>query len=328
MVSVVTQGSRKIKPNRPFFADSICEKHAPQARVGFLFALLVAATSPSFAVGPRVRSGSDLLEAPEGIVVSPGLTELPEVLVDLSRSLRRPLHQGWFGIGLSCSDCVLSRDDSVSVWSFSKPPEIHYVDPDSPAADAGLRRGDVLIEIDGLPITSREGGRRFGATKPGDEVRWTYERNGKQKEVTLVASAHPDREYLMAPEVTAQVEAALADLRRKQAKVLEDLDVLRTEDLDKLRSEVWKDQVEAAREALEHASEVLRREGYAVSSEGKESDILVVPSRPQKLRYEGRLGGSEIEVLGSGSVVVTENRDDGEVLITTPEATIRIRKSK
>ena len=39
--------------------------------------------------------------------------------------------------------------------------------------------------------------------EPGDEVRWIYERNGKKKEVTLVAEAHPDRELFVVPEVTA-----------------------------------------------------------------------------------------------------------------------------
>ena len=45
---------------------------------------------------------------------------------------------------------------------------------------------------------------------------------------------------------------------------------------------------------------------------------------PRKLRFEGTICGSEVEVRGSGAVVVTED----EIVITTSDATIRIRKRK
>jgi len=124
------------------------------------------------------------------------------------------------------------------------------------------------------------------------------------------------------------VETALTELRREQDRMLEEREILRKEGLEELRGEVWTHQMMAAKEALERASESLRREGYIVSSGGDGIETIVLPSRRQNLRYEGTLGGSEIEVLGSGSVVVTEDRDEGELLITTPDATIRIRKSK
>lgn len=294
--------------------------------VGFSMALLLGAVPPGMAVGPRVHSQPQGTETPGPIVVTPELSGLPEALIDLRESLARPPLQGWYGIGLTCSDCSIGRDDSVTVWSFGKPPEIHYVDPDGPAGKAGLRRGDVLIQIDGIPITSREGGRRFGATKPGDTVRWMYVRNGKKQAVSLVAAAHPNR-ITLPLDVSADVETALAELRREQANLLEE-GKERTAELETLRSAGLEEQIRAALAAFERASEAMRRQGYSVSPGGKGSEALIVPSRRQNLRYEGTLGGSQIEVLGSGSVVVTESHDEGELLITTPDATIRIRKAR
>ena len=40
---------------------------------------------------------------------------------------------------------------------------VYSVDADGPASRAGVRSGDVLAEIDGVSITSTDGGRRFSA---------------------------------------------------------------------------------------------------------------------------------------------------------------------
>jgi hypothetical protein len=46
------------------------------------------------------------------------------------------------------------------------------------------------------------------------------------------------------------------------------------------------------------------------------------------MRYQGSMGNSRVEVRGNGSVAVTEHPEDGLLVITTPDATIRIRKEK
>ncbi len=55
-----------------------------------------------------------------------------------------------------------------------------------PADKAGLKERDVITSINGVPITSDSGMRRFiGETKPGSQVRVAYLRQGKRGEVTL-----------------------------------------------------------------------------------------------------------------------------------------------
>ena len=100
------------------------------------------------------------------------------------------LPSGWFGFGIQCTECRWSIDDEhgTTEWEFSTPPEISSIQAGSPAAAAGLRRGDILLEIDGELLVSEEGGRRFGSVKPGQNVRWTYSRDGETRTTTATAA--------------------------------------------------------------------------------------------------------------------------------------------
>lgn len=104
----------------------------------------------------------------------------------------RALPGGWFGFGISCN-CVIRRakESESAVWEFNDPPEVYSVEAGSPADRAGLRRGDVLLDIDGIELTTDEGGRRFGAVKPGQEVHFTYRRGGETRSATITAVARP-----------------------------------------------------------------------------------------------------------------------------------------
>jgi hypothetical protein len=64
---------------------------------------------------------------------------------------------------------------------------------------------------------------------------------------------------------------------------------------------------------------------------GEQSRIVERASRRaadaarQRLRYTGTVGSSEVEVRGLGTVVVTTESPTGEIVITTADATIRVR---
>ena len=117
--------------------------------------------------------------------------------------------EGWLGIGVSCNRCSLTAADDGEgrQWSFSEPPTVFSLDRRSPADKAALRIGDTLVAIDGVPLTSPEGGRAFASIRPGQAVRLTYRRDGAEHQVRVVAEAHP---------VSYQVEGAVLALRRAQ----------------------------------------------------------------------------------------------------------------
>jgi len=117
--------------------------------------------------------------------------------------------EGWLGIGVSCSRCSLTANDDGQArqWTFSEPPTVFTVDQDGPADRAGLRNGDTLVAIDGVPLTSSRGGTAFANIRPGQAVRLTYRRDGEERQVHLVAQSHP---------VTYQVGAAMQAMKRAQ----------------------------------------------------------------------------------------------------------------
>jgi hypothetical protein len=99
---------------------------------------------------------------------------------------------GWLGLGLQCSHCGWEQETgSPIVWEFQAPPLVYRMDPDGPAAEAGILDGDTLLMIGGVALTTVEGGTRFGAIQPGDEVELTVGRPGGRETVVVTALRAP-----------------------------------------------------------------------------------------------------------------------------------------
>ncbi|HTJ24270.1 MAG TPA: aspartyl protease family protein [Gemmatimonadaceae bacterium] len=80
------------------------------------------------------------------------------------------------------SGAALVMDDSLKTIIVDR------VEPSSPASEAGLERGDVVVAVDGAPAGQRELGelreRRF--RRPGEHVRLTVRRGTETKEIEIV----------------------------------------------------------------------------------------------------------------------------------------------
>jgi len=297
--------------------------------------------SPAGHFSPLLLADIALAAPPSSPEVSvvPAVRAVPRVPLPLIEP-----GDGWLGIGLRCSDCSMSREDSsgVRVWRFRSAPEIRWIDPDSPADKAGVEPGDVIVKVDELPITSREAGRRFGAVKPGEKLQWTVERDGKEHTLVLVAEERPDRNDLRTDlhRELRDAQRLLDEARERVRRQLRDLDVDRKRSHRKELEEAER-QMELSRGEIER---ILRE--YRTWRAWDHDEVLVLPRLPQppeppaapeaprppgrrqNVRYEADVGEFHVEVRSTGEVGVSENQDKSEIVIKTPDSTIRVRKHR
>ena len=99
---------------------------------------------------------------------------------------------GYLGIGdLSC-DCTTnfamkSRDGQAQLtrtWRFRSEPVVRNILDDGPSKGK-FREGDVITAVDGSLITTREGSARFSSLEPGQTVRFTVRREGRELPVVV-----------------------------------------------------------------------------------------------------------------------------------------------
>jgi membrane-associated protease RseP (regulator of RpoE activity) len=124
-------------------------------------------------------------------------------------------------------------------WYFQSEPEIHKIDPKGPAAGK-LEDGDVIVAIDGLPITTHQAGQRFANVAPGENVKLTVRRGGRLLDTTIVPRGvcpedHPMMLDVGLDAVDADLEALGVTLEKlsRLAEVESRYDELRAE-LDRL----------------------------------------------------------------------------------------------
>jgi membrane-associated protease RseP (regulator of RpoE activity) len=243
---------------------------------------------------------------------------------DFAIGIRFP--EGWFGFGISCNCEVYTEETEESpIWSFREPPEISLVEDGSPADVAGLKRGDLLLEIDGVDIMSDEGGRRFGAVKAGDTVTFRYRRGGQTGTVSITASERLKKGKPVKEPAELEALVERIELQQREQLALAEALIVELE-----AGEIEKGLVEA--EALQ-AEITLQQE--AIEFELRESllthvhvePLIVIGESPSTLRFTGTLGNVEVEVRGPREVVVVAE-EDGILTIVAGETRILLRLAK
>ncbi|MGH7680371.1 MAG: PDZ domain-containing protein, partial [Candidatus Eiseniibacteriota bacterium] len=137
---------------------------------------------------------------------------------------------------------------------------ISRVESDSPASRAGIKRGDVIVEVDRNQIDdASELTRRVGDLEPGAKVQVIVLRDGMRKTLTVTAGKRPkeivwamprrgahwmqhmDGDMPMPPDLGEQLDRIReyrSDVQKQLTDIQEQLSRLREGDLQKLEDEI------------------------------------------------------------------------------------------
>ncbi|HKV11304.1 MAG TPA: PDZ domain-containing protein [Thermoanaerobaculia bacterium] len=94
-----------------------------------------------------------------------------------------------FGMKLECGNCGWFNLAGKRVWRSSSFPKVVEVEPEGPAAQAGIRPGDVLLRIEDYGFTEKAAGDLLGQLRPGQAVRLQIGRTGSMRSVIITPRA-------------------------------------------------------------------------------------------------------------------------------------------
>ncbi|GAA4251672.1 Do family serine endopeptidase [Azospirillum formosense] len=157
---------------------------------------------PTFTLDGRVIGINTAIYSPNGGSVGIGFAIPSNIAKQVVAQLKENGHveRGWLGVKIQ----EISPEIAESVGlSQTKGALVAEVTPDSPAAKAGVRQGDVILAYGGKPVnTLRDLTRRVADTKAGDTVDMTVVRKGKETTLTAHIAPLPAEQRMAAAEGT------------------------------------------------------------------------------------------------------------------------------
>lgn len=98
-----------------------------------------------------------------------------------------PRRLSWLGLALTCDDCEPTLHGTGNRgWLFRREPRVAQIDPGRNAS--GFRVGDVIVAVQGVPITSPDATEVLRSIRPGDRVRFDVRRDGRLLPIEVVAA--------------------------------------------------------------------------------------------------------------------------------------------
>ena len=99
------------------------------------------------------------------------------------------VHRGMLGVTVQGVSADIAKSLGLSQVKGAL---VSAVSPDSPAERAGLRRGDLVLEIDGQPVNDSNGLRnQVSRHQPGTDVALTIQRDGQERRVDVRLAEMP-----------------------------------------------------------------------------------------------------------------------------------------
>jgi serine protease Do len=99
--------------------------------------------------------------------------------------------RGYIGVGIEAVTPDLAKAFGLATPEGAL---VGEVEPNSPGSRAGLQRGDIILSVDGQPISDERDLRlRIAAMSPGQTVKLEIVRNGQKQTVSVTLAEFPDK---------------------------------------------------------------------------------------------------------------------------------------
>lgn len=157
-----------------------------------------AAINPGNSGGALVNVDGDLIGINTAIISSTGGSQGVgfAVPVNMARNVMEQILQhgkvtrGWLGV--TAQPVGMEIAEAFQLSGQPRGALVAQVAPGSPASRAGLSRGDIVLEINGEPVTdSRALSLRVAELSPGSAVRLNVFRGGKSSEISVTLGERP-----------------------------------------------------------------------------------------------------------------------------------------
>jgi len=158
-----------------------------------------AAINPGNSGGPLVNALGDVIGINTFIISASGgsmgigfaipINRVKHIVAEVAKYGK--IRQIWIGIAVQEVTPMIARSLGLG---DTRGVIVSQVDSGSPADEAGIKRGDVIISVNNKPIRNYESARKaiFGA-EIGDRLKFGLLRQGKEKDVTVVVGEAPER---------------------------------------------------------------------------------------------------------------------------------------
>jgi serine protease Do len=163
---------------------------------------------PSFDLYGRVVGVNSAIFSPSGGSVGIGFDIPADVAAQVTRQLisNGKVTRGY--IGATVQDITPEIADSLGVKPRSGA-LVADLAPDGPSARAGLHSGDIVLSVDGQPVTSSSDlTRKVGLARPGDAIQLQVRRDGRVEQVTVRSGLRPSEQQLAQNERSAPTPGA------------------------------------------------------------------------------------------------------------------------